>query len=173
MKNIVVIFLLIILSSCSSSHKINYSTTYNGTEKILQGIINSSIISSDTSFPWFNNNYKYAQPTTVAIETFKNKKGEFSLMVFGGTWCEDTQNLLPLFYKLIDKSEYPLKKLTLVGVNRAKQSGDDGLSKKFNIINVPTFIVLNRKGEEVGRVVEYGKYNSIDKELGEIVQKIN
>ncbi len=172
MKNIVVIFLLLILASCSSTHKINYTTSFNGHEKILQGVIERSIISSDTSFPWFNNNYKYAQPEKKAIETFSNKKGQFSLIVFGGTWCEDTQNLLPMFYKLIDKSEYPSKKLTLVGVNRAKQSGADSLSSKYKITNVPTFIVLNKKGDEVGRIVEYGKYHAIDKELGEIVESI-
>lgn len=172
MKNIVILSFLVIFFSCSTTHKINYTTTFNGHEKILQGVINRSFIESDTSFPWFANNYKYAQPALTAIETFKNKQDQFSLMVFGGTWCEDTQNLLPLFYKLIDASEYPAKKLTLVGVNRAKQSGIDSLTSKFNIKNVPTFIVLNKKGIEMGRVVEYGKYNAIDKELGEIVEKM-
>jgi hypothetical protein len=33
---------------------------------------------------------------------------------------------------------------------------------------VPTFIVL-KNGQEVGRVVEYGKYGMFDKELGEII----
>ena len=172
MKNIVVLSFLVFLFSCSTTHKINYTTTLNGHEKILQGVINRSIIESDISFPWFTNNYKYAQPAIAAIESFKNKKNNFSLMVFGGTWCEDTQNLLPLFYKLLDASEYPTKKITLVGVNRAKQSGEDSLSTKYKITNVPTFIVLNKNGEEVGRVVEYGKYNAIDKELGENVEKV-
>ncbi len=173
MKNIAFLFFLIFSFSCSSTHKINYTTTLNGHEKILQGVINRSLIESDTSFPWFANNYEYAQPAVTAIEIFKNKKNQFSLMVFGGTWCEDTQNLLPLFYKLLDASEYPAKKIILVGVNRAKQSGVDSLSNKFSIKNVPTFIVLNKKGIEVGRVVEYGKYNAIDKELGEIIKNIN
>jgi thiol-disulfide isomerase/thioredoxin len=172
MKNIVTLSILIFLISCTTAHKINYTTTLNGSEKILQGVIDRSLIESDSSFPWFKKNYKYAQPAPNAIEVFKNKKDQFSLMVFGGTWCEDTQNLLPLFYKLVDASEYPSKKLTLVGVNRAKQSGADSLSKIYHIINVPTFIILNKKREEVGRVVEYGKYNAIDKELGEIVEKM-
>ena len=33
---------------------------------------------------------------------------------------------------------------------------------------VPTIIVM-KNGREIGRVVEYGKYGSFDKELGEIL----
>ena len=171
MKYFFYLLFITLIVSCTATNKINYTTTTNGHEKILTGVINRSIIEADTSFPWFSTNYKYANPSTAAIATFKNKSKNFSLIVFGGTWCEDTQNLLPLFYKLIDKSEYPLKKLTLVGVDRNKKSGNE-LSTQYKIINVPTFIVINKKGEEVGRVVEYGKYNAIDKELAEIVSSI-
>lgn len=140
-------------------------------EKVLQGNISRSIIEADTTFKWFPTNFKYAQPAKNAIEIFNQQKNYFKLIVFGGTWCEDTQNLLPLFYKLIEKSEYPQKKITLVGVDRQKQSGNE-LSAKYHIKNVPTFIVLKNDGSEVGRVVEYGKYNEIDRELAEIVGKI-
>jgi len=60
-------------------------------------------------------------------------------VIFGGTWCEDTQNLLPLFYKLIEQSKYPKRKITLVGVDREKKSGND-LSEKYKITNVPTLL---------------------------------
>ena len=171
MKNVVIICSLFFMVSCSTTQKINYITISNAKEKTLQGVINRNIIASDTSFKWFKNNYNHANPNANAVEVFRTRKNDFSLMVFGGTWCEDTQNLLPLFYKLIDKSEYPEKKITLVGVNREKKSGNE-LSTIYSIINVPTFIVLNKKGKEVGRVVEYGKYNEIDKELAEIVSSI-
>jgi thioredoxin-related protein len=73
---------------------------------------------------------------------------------------------------LLDKSEYPKRKLTLVGVDRQKQSGNE-LSAKYKITNVPAFIVLGTDGQEIGRVVEYGKGNGIDKELAEIVSGLN
>lgn len=143
----------------------------NAKEKTLKGVINKKIIQADTTFKWFNTNYNFAQPSANAIQVFQQNKSKFKMMVFGGTWCEDTQNLLPMFYKLIDKSEYPEKRITLVGVDRQKDSGNE-LAKKFNIKNVPAFIVLNNNDEEVGRVVEYGKGNGIDVELAEIVNSI-
>lgn len=166
MKRIILIALLAV--GCSPTYK-TFNTVHEAKqEKVLQGVISRSIIEADTTFKWFPTNYKYAQPDANAVEIFKQNKDKFKLIVFGGTWCEDTQNLLPLFYKLLDKSEYPPKKLTLVGVDRQKQSGNE-LSSKYKITNVPAFIVLGTDGQEVGRVVEYGKGNGIDKELAEIV----
>lgn len=122
-----ILMLATLLTACSTVYKVNYTTTQNEKEKTLQGIINREIIESDTTFRWFGTNYKYAQPDAAAVATFKQNKNKFTMMVFGGTWCEDTQNLLPMFYKLIEKSEYPQKRITLVGVNRKKKAATNYL----------------------------------------------
>jgi hypothetical protein len=54
-----------------------------------------------------------------------------------------------------------------LGVDRSKKTIQH-LSEAFNILNVPTIIVL-KDGKEIGRVVEYGKTGMFDKELGEII----
>lgn len=138
--------------------------------KILNGYINRSIVENDTAFAWFKNNMKWGQADAAAVEAFSRNKDKFSMIVFGGTWCEDTQNLWPQFFRLVDKSGYPESKITLIGVDRAKTTIDN-LHKKWNVTLVPTFIILH-DGKEIGRVVEYGKYGQVDKELGEIVGSI-
>ncbi|MDB5229518.1 MAG: thioredoxin family protein [Chitinophagaceae bacterium] len=176
MKNLIAVVLLgILFASCGvrnaqSVAASNYQVSDDNGVKILKGVINRSLIENDTSFKWFKENMRYGQADPVAVEAFKNNKDKFSLIVFGGTWCHDTQNLLPGFYRLIDKSSYPERKITLIGVDRAKTSLDN-LHTKYNITRVPTFIVMH-DGKEVGRVVEYGKYGTADKELGEIVNNI-
>ena len=57
--------------------------------------------------------------------------------------------------------------ITLLGVDRNKKTIQH-LSEIFQIINVPTIIVL-KQGKEIGRVVEYGKSGMFDKDLGEII----
>jgi hypothetical protein len=57
--------------------------------------------------------------------------------------------------------------ITVLGVDHSKKTVQH-LSEIFNITNVPTFIVL-KNGQELGRVVEYGKQGMWDKELGEVV----
>lgn len=146
-----------------------YTQIPDSADKVLKGYINRQVLESDTAFKWFAENMKYGTPNASAVEAFKNNADKFSMIVFGGTWCHDTQNLLPIFYQLVDKSGYSESKITLVAVDR-KKHGPDDLHTKYNITNVPTFIVL-KDGKEVGRVVEYGKEGMIDKELGEIVSK--
>ncbi|HEX3024928.1 MAG TPA: thioredoxin family protein [Chitinophagaceae bacterium] len=173
MRRIFFLFFIIAFVSCSSLHKlsrINYSIVPDDRAKILKGIINRSIIENDTSFAWFKENMKWGQVDEAAVDAFKQHANQFKLIVFGGTWCEDTQNVLPKFYRLIDKSNYPEKNIALIGVDRKKQTINN-LSKKYNITNVPTIIVVS-KGKEIGRVVEYGKSGSVEKDLIEIVQTI-
>jgi len=174
MRNIFSVTFILVLLSCTSLHrttsKIKYRIVPDEKTKVLKGVINRSIIESDTAFAWFKENMKWGQADSSAITSFQKNKDKFTLLVFGGTWCHDTQNLWPIFYRLIDKSGYPEKNITLIAVDRKKKTLYK-LSKKYRITNVPTFIVL-AKGKEVGRVVEYGKYSAIDKEIGEIVSTL-
>lgn len=170
MKNYILVFAFLMgVAACHSTKKNTsaYTVTYDNGDKVLRGNITRAQIENDTAFGWFKENMKWGKADAAAVTAFNSKKDKFSIVVFGGTWCHDTQNLLPIFYRLIDKSGYPDNKITLIGVDRAKTAPND-LHKKYNIINVPTFIIF-KDGKEVGRVVEYGTKGAIDKELGEIV----
>ena len=173
MRNPFFTVFIITLVSCTTAHKtakIDYKIVPDNKAKILKGVINRALIENDTAFVWFKENMKWGQTDEAAIGAFKEKADKFKLVVFGGTWCPDTQNLLPIFYRLVDKSGYPDKNITLIAVDRKKETIHN-LNKIYNIISVPTFIVI-KDGKEIGRVVEYGKMNAIDKELGQIVKTI-
>lgn len=170
-KIIVFVMTFSVLASCFAQPKKDstqpYTITQNKKEKILKGLLSRSVIEGDTAFRWFGNNYKLGRVDAPAVAAFQKNGSKVHIVVFGGTWCEDTQNLLPQLYRLADSSHFADSSITLIGVDRNKKTLD-GLSEAFNITNVPTFIVM-KDGKEVGRVVEYGKYGFIDKELGEIV----
>ncbi|WP_207491934.1 thioredoxin family protein [Aridibaculum aurantiacum] len=158
-----------LLSACATQRqaKSNYEVIPDDEGKILRGPISRAILQNDTTYKWLAENMKYGTADASAVEAFRNNANNFSMVVFGGTWCEDTRNLLPVFYRLVEKSGYPDNKITLIGVDREKTAPQD-LHKKYNVTLVPTFIVM-RDGKEIGRVVEYGKEGAIDKELGQIV----
>lgn len=169
MKNIIIALSFIgFITACSSTKKTatNYKVLDYKGKKMLKGIINRQIIENDTAFAWFKESLQYGTPDAIAVTAFQQNKNKFKIIIFGGTWCEDTQNLLPKFYKLVDKSGYPESNITLVAVDRQKTAVNN-LHVTYSITNVPTFIVL-KHGKEVGRVVEYGKGDMV-KELGEIV----
>jgi thiol-disulfide isomerase/thioredoxin len=139
--------------------------------KIIKGFITKNELASDTAFAWFTQNQKGYTPEKAALQAFTSAKDSIHILAFAGTWCGDTKNLLPKFFALTDAAGFSQDHITLLGVDRSKKTINH-LAEAFKIINVPTFIVL-KNGQEVGRVVEYGKYGMFDKELGEIISSSN
>ncbi len=136
-------------------------------EKSLKGIISREVLVSDTSFKWFAANQKGYTPNATAIEALKANKDSVELLVFMGTWCEDSHFIIPRFYSLIDAAGFPNDRVTLVGTDRNKKTLGH-LCEALNVTNVPTIIVM-KKGKEKGRVIEYGSSGMYDKELGAIL----
>lgn len=135
--------------------------------KILKGFISRQELQTDSSFTWFAQNSKGYTPDASAVAALKGAKDSVYILAFGGTWCGDTKFILPKFFALADASGISPDHITLVGVDHNKKTVQH-LSETFNITNVPTFIVL-KNGQELGRVVEYGKKGMWDRELGEVV----
>jgi thiol-disulfide isomerase/thioredoxin len=129
--------------------------------------ISREVIQNDSSFKWYAENLKGYTPNAAAVEALKKNADSIQLLTFMGTWCEDSHNIIPKFYSLLDASGFSKDKVTLIGVDRNKKTLSH-LAEALNVKNVPTIIVL-KNGKELGRVVEYGKYGMFDKELGEII----
>ena len=137
--------------------------------KVLRGIISKDLIKNDTSFDWYKSSQDIYEPDTSVLNTFKKVKGKLQFILFGGTWCDDTQFVLPRFFKLLEMTGIPDSVITLFGVNRDKKSLGH-IAEAMGITNVPTIIVM-KGGVELGRVVEYGKTGKWDKELAEIIKQ--
>ncbi len=163
-------FSCFLLSSCVSSklsNQPNYKVVPDTATKVLRGIINRQILESDTSFSWFADNKRYGDADISAVLALKKNGAKCSFVVLSGTWCHDSQNLVPKFYRLMDAGGIPDSKITLIALDRNKTTVQN-LHSKYQVKAVPTFIVLV-DGKEVGRVLEHGKTGYMEKELGEII----
>ncbi len=159
---------LFVLISSAAPAQTPYTYTYDGGSVILNGSFSKYILQNDTAFNWYNfsrNNYD-PQPNVVARLAESAKK--FKFIIFGGTWCEDTQNILPKFFVLQEKAGIPDENIALYGVDRSKHMIDN-LASVMEITNVPTIIVL-KNGVEVGRVVEYGPTGKWEDALLDLVK---
>jgi thiol-disulfide isomerase/thioredoxin len=137
----------------------------------LKGIINKYLIQNDTAYSkWYNTSMGFYTPDTATLNIFSTVKTGIQFVIFGGTWCEDTQFILPKFFKLQEMSGVPDTNITLFGVNRAKKSLA-AIADALGVVNVPTIIVM-KDGKEAGRVVEYGKTGKWDKELADIIKQV-
>lgn len=135
--------------------------------KIIRGFISQSDLAMDSSFKWYSATYRATKPMGTTVQAFQSGKDSVHILAFGGTWCDDTKQILPKFYATADAAGFSKDRITLMGVDRNKKAVQH-LSEAFGITNVPTFIVL-KNGKEVGRVVEWGKTGQPEKEVGELI----
>ena len=141
---------------------------HNG-EKILKGIISRDILANDSSFKWYKQNLKSYPAGKETAVTFGKHKDSIQLVIFLVTWCEDSHDIIQKLFPFLDAAGFSNDHVTLIGVDRNKKTISH-LTDAFNIINVPSVIVM-KEGKELGRVVEYGRYGMVEKELAEIVDK--
>ncbi len=136
-------------------------------QKILKGFIDKKALATDTAFGWYAQTLKGFTPAPDVVSKYSSNKEGISLVVFGGTWCGDTQHLLPKFFATTDAAGFPEDHITVIGVDESKKSLFN-LTQAFGVTNVPTIIVM-KDGKEAGRVVEYGKIGSPEKEVADII----
>lgn len=140
----------------------------NGNGIILNGLISKYALENESTFTWYGSSRSSYTPDAANITALEKAKAKYKFLIFGGTWCEDTQFILPKFFKLQEMSGFPDASISFFGVNRDKKTLGN-MADVFGITNVPTIIVL-KDGKEVGRVVEYGKTGKWDTELVSFLQ---
>jgi thiol-disulfide isomerase/thioredoxin len=172
MKNLLPVFILTLLLSNTAAAQHQYEILVERpNEKSLKGILSRNVITNDTSFKWYADAQKIYTPKTEAVTALQNSKDSVQLLVFMGTWCEDSHFVIPRLFKLTDAAGFSDDRITLIGVDRSKKTLSH-LCEALNITNVPTIIVM-KKGKELGRVIEYGTSGMFDKDLAEILSRAN
>lgn len=112
---------------------------------------------------------EYALDQKAISELKKEKINSYNILVFMGTWCEDSHRDFPRLMKILEEVKYPDTKLSIIAVNRKKESptGDEG---RYNIQKVPT-IIVEKYGKEIGRIIEMPTTGYIERDLVEILKK--
>jgi hypothetical protein len=108
---------------------------------------------SDTSFSWwFDSGYKMYEPDSLTVDSIKQDLDGVNVTLVMGTWCSDSRNEVPPFFKIMDQANYPSDKIKIICVDRDKK-GTSGEADSLNIELVPTFIFY-RDNKEIGRIEE-------------------
>lgn len=112
---------------------------------------------------------EYAMDQKAINDLKKDKINSYNITVFMGTWCEDSHRDFPRLMKILEEVKYPENKLTIIAVNRKKESptGDEG---RYNIQKVPT-IIVEKYGKEIGRIIEMPTTGYIERDLVNILKK--
>ena len=121
--SMLVITLIVSMFSCFSKsipQQPKYTVVADTETVVMKGVLTRNILEKEKAFTWMTENRKYGSADAGAVKIFSQQKNLFTVLIFGGTWCHDSQNILPVFYRLVDKSGFPDNRITLVGVDRQK-----------------------------------------------------
>lgn len=145
-----------------------YERLPDGPDKtLLKGFISKKQLTDDSTFSWYAETLQFFRPNKEAVAAMEQKAYDVHILLFLGTWCPDSHQLVPKYLAALEAASFPEHHLTLIGVDRQKQAPAN-LHRPLNIVNVPTIIVL-QKGKELGRIVEFGNGERADKQLAAIM----
>lgn len=122
--------------------------------------------SLESGFPWFTRNYKRYKPSHKILHKLQPQLSACSFVLVIGTWCSDSREHVPQFFKVADMLRIHPDSIRMFGVDRKKKRILTPELSALQIEYVPTILVY-RNGNEVGRIVESTKV-SMEKELLEM-----
>lgn len=106
-------------------------------------------ISYNTEYP----NYKADSAQIEQISSLlQASETEIQLTIVLGTWCGDSKEQVPRFYRINNMLKTPFQDIKVICVDRQKRAGAYDIAE-FKIEKVPTFI-FSRNGVEIGRITE-------------------
>lgn len=114
----------------------------------------------------WSDEYDSYQPNKSVLDSLKGKLDDINITIVFRSTCGDSREQVPRFFKVLNELNYPLDKLTLIGVDREKK-GLSGEADKYDIGLVPTFIFY-KDGKELGRIIETPN-ESLEEDLLRIV----
>ncbi len=154
MKKLVFVALLL-FPAMTFAQKLNQKTIDpKKNNEMLVGYCNRDGFSTVNSI--FDSVYKveYANyhPDAETMTQLAGKLKGIKITLVMATWCGDSRDWVPRFYKIMDDLNFNYKNLTLICVDREKKATGTTV-EKLNIEKVPTFIIY-RKKKELGRIIE-------------------
>ncbi|NLP58518.1 thioredoxin family protein [Lutibacter sp. B1] len=165
MKKTILLFILITtIIGCTAQKK--DVTAVKDASGNLVGVANKESFLQEPFNKWFTPNYDIYKIDEDVLNSLKPLLKDIHIKAFMGTWCGDSKEQTPVFYKILDASDFNYKNLQLITVNRSKETPDN-LQEGFNIERVPTFIFYKNE-KEIGRIVEYPQ-ESIEADMLKIV----
>ena len=139
-------------------------------DKMLLGTQTKNQLLNTPYSDWYSPEHDEYQMDKKSIDELKKEKlKSYNIVVVMGTWCSDSHREVPRLMKILEEIKYPENKLTLIAVNRKKESpsGEEGI---YNIQKVPT-IIVKKYGKEIGRIVESPNSGWLERDLLDIIKK--
>ena len=159
-------FLLIISTlQAQTLNKMVYDTILE--QKVMIDYCDRSGLEAGEYGTYFLPEYKAYEPNDSLVSLISGKINDYQITIVFGSWCSDSQEQVPRFYKMLDQAGYDDSNLTIIAVNRGKYTEVADVSG-LDIERVPTFIFY-KNSEETGRIIETPE-TTLEEDLWKIVR---
>jgi thiol-disulfide isomerase/thioredoxin len=116
---------------------------------------------------WYIKGYDDYQVQSDAInKLLEINKDDLSIKIVMGTWCSDSRREIPRFMRILDIWQFPVAKVTFIGVDDAKFSPVAEYNN-LDIQRIPTLIIY-KNNIEAGRIIEIPK-TSLEQDMVNIL----
>jgi len=136
-------------------------------EEILIGQCSRDGLQQDEFGTYFNDGYESYETNKEVVSNLRMLDKNVDITIVLGTWCEDSHEQVPHFYRIMDDANLPDDVISVICVDGNKTGGELNI-ESLGIELVPTFIFF-RNGEELGRIVETPEA-TLEEDIWEIVK---
>ncbi len=139
-------------------------------KEILTGECNREGLKLPLFSEYYLSEYSSYNPDMAVSATLSAYGHDYEIVIVMGSWCGDSKEQVPRFYKIMDSFDFPESNIRLLCVDKKKtaQNYEEEISD-YNISFVPTFIFF-RDGKELGRIIET-PVESLEKDWLKIIEK--
>jgi thiol-disulfide isomerase/thioredoxin len=154
MKKFAILVLLLIPSFSWSQIMNQKAIDFKKNNEMLIGLCNRDGFSQvNCNFDSvYHAEYPVYKPDETTMKQLAGKVKGVRITLVMASWCGDSKDWVPRFYKIMDELNFNYDKLTLICVDRDKKAPGTTV-ESLNIERVPTFIFYRRKAE-LGRIIE-------------------
>jgi len=168
MKKALLIILSFISINCMAQQsKIEVSKDSATGSLVFNGTLTYADLQNEQSFTWLKTGMDDYTPDNQYVPFLADHLKDYKLVIFLGTWCDDSHYWIPKLFKLMKVINYPIQELTMYGVDRQKMT-KSGAQNEYNVKYVPT-IILIKDGKEAGRITE-SAMNGLEADLKKIIE---
>jgi hypothetical protein len=137
-------------------------------EPLILGYCPSSAMNDSVFNNTWNTEYNSYQPDYEILDKLEGKLDSINITIVFRSTCSDSREQLPRLFKILNELNYPINKITLIGVDREKR-GLSNEAEGLDIEFVPT-IIFYKAESEIGRIVETPA-ESLEKDMLKIIIK--
>ncbi|MHA2252491.1 MAG: FAD-dependent oxidoreductase [Candidatus Kariarchaeaceae archaeon] len=110
----------------------------------------------------FTNSYERYTPDIELINKIKEKLPKVKLITVSAHWCPDCRRNVPRMARI--SNELPNWNILV------EDRDTEGVREKYHVRKIPTFILQNEQGEEIGRIIEQPRGKNLEQDLLMIVE---